>query len=146
MYGIKTESMARCDAVDVCTWAQTYGQCETGKPYFHLPSHSSYFPYFRFILVELGLIEGFPQIWRTQAFRNIRRRLLIQVSFNLHNAHCYFSHALHIYFIYWKTCIFYNSLFRTYCTRTLSFWEKCCAEYVNQVRLVKWHACKIQTR
>ena len=57
--------MARRDTVDVRTRARTYDQCETGKPYFHLPSHSSYFPYFRVILVKLGLIEGFSQIWRT---------------------------------------------------------------------------------
>ena len=65
MYGIKIGRMARLDMVDVRTRARTYGQCETGKPYFHLPSHSFCFPYYRVILVELGLIEGFPQIWRT---------------------------------------------------------------------------------
>ena len=47
------------------------------------------------------------------SFWSIRRRLLIQVSFNSHNAHCYFSYALHIYFIYCETCIFYNSLLCT---------------------------------
>ena len=79
---------------------RTYGQRETGKPYFDLPSHSSCFPYFRVILVQLELIEGFPQIWRTHIFRSIQKRLSIQVSFNSHNAHCYFSYAVHIYFVY----------------------------------------------
>ena len=65
MYNIETECTTRRDTVDVHTRARTYGQCETGKPYFHLPSHSSCFPYFRVALVELGLIESFPHIWRT---------------------------------------------------------------------------------
>ena len=77
MYGIETERTARCDTVDIRTRALTYGQCEIGKPYFHIPSHNSCFSYFGFILVELGLIEGFSQIWRTQTFQSIRRRLLI---------------------------------------------------------------------
>ena len=94
----------------------TYSRCETRKPYFHLPSQSSCSPYFRVVLVELGLIEGFSEIWRTQTFRSIQRRLLIQVSFNSHNAHCYFSHALHIYFVQQELCKFYNSLLCTYCT------------------------------
>ena len=103
--------MARREMVDVCTQVQTYGQCKTGKPHFHLLSHSSCFPYFGVILVELRLIESFPQIWRTEAFRSIRRRLLIQVSFNSHNAHCYFSHMLHIYFIYRENM----HIFQTHC-------------------------------
>ena len=52
--------MTHRDTMDVRTQARMYGQCETGKPYFHLPSHSFYFPYLGVILVELGLIEGFP--------------------------------------------------------------------------------------
>ena len=146
MYGIKTGHTARHDTLDVHTWAQTYGRCVIGKPYFHLLSHSSYFPHFRVVLVELGLIEGFPQIWRIRTFRSFRRHLSIQVSFNSHNAHCYFPmHYTSILYIE-ETCIFYNSPVCTYCTWTLSFWEKYCVEHVNQVRLVKWHACKIQTR
>ena len=95
-----TGPTAHRDTVDVRTRAWTYDRCVTGKPYFHLQSHSFYFPYFGVVLVELELIEGFPQIWRTQIFRNIRRCFSIQVSFNSHNAHCYFLHALHIYFVY----------------------------------------------
>ena len=146
MYGIETGRTAHRETMDVRIRARTYGRCETRKPYFHLPSHSSCFPYFRVILVGLGLIEGFPQIWRTRTFRSIRRHLSIQVNFNSHNAHCYFSmHYTSILYIE-KTCIFYNSPLCTYCTWTLSFWEKRCAQHVNQVRLVKWHACKIQIR
>jgi hypothetical protein len=47
------------DIVDVRSRARTYGQCVTGKPYFHQPSHSSNFLYFRVVLVALGLIDGF---------------------------------------------------------------------------------------
>ena len=65
MYGIETGCTAHRDMVDIRTRARMYGQCETGKPYFHLPSHSSCFPYLGVILVELEQIEGFPQIWRT---------------------------------------------------------------------------------
>jgi hypothetical protein len=50
---------ARRDMVDVRLRARTYGQCVIGKPYFHQSSHSSCFPYFRVVLVELGLIEDF---------------------------------------------------------------------------------------
>jgi hypothetical protein len=53
------------DTGDVRPRAQTYGQCMTRKPYFHQLSRSSCFPYVRVVLVKLGLIEGFPQIWRT---------------------------------------------------------------------------------
>jgi hypothetical protein len=44
---------ARRDMVDVQPRARTYGQCETAKPYFHQPSYSSCFPYFRVVLVGL---------------------------------------------------------------------------------------------
>jgi hypothetical protein len=47
------------DVVDVRPQVRTYGQCVVGKPYFHQLSHSSCFLYFRVVLVELGLIEGF---------------------------------------------------------------------------------------
>ena len=57
-YGIVTRCTACRDTVNVQTQAWTYGQCVVGKPYFHQLSHSSYFPYFRVVLVELGLIEG----------------------------------------------------------------------------------------
>jgi hypothetical protein len=101
--------LAHRDTVDVQSRTQMYGQYVVGKPYFHQPSHSSCFPYFRVILVEIGLIEGFPQIWRTRIFWSIQRRFSIQVSFNSHNAHCYF--LMHCTFILCieKTCIFYNS-------------------------------------
>ena len=100
MYGIMTGCTACHDTMNVRTRAWTYGQCVTGKPYFHLPSHRSCFSYFRVILVKLWLIEDFSQICRTRIFRNIQRHFSIQVSFNSHNAYCYFSHVLHIYFVY----------------------------------------------
>jgi hypothetical protein len=101
--------IARRDMVDVRPLARMYGQCVTGKPYFHQKSHSSRFPYFRVVLVELGLIEDFLQIWRTWIFQSIQRRFSIHVSFNSHNAHCYFPmHCTSILCIE-KTYIFYNS-------------------------------------
>jgi hypothetical protein len=45
--------MACRDTTDVRPQARTYGQYVVGKPYFHQPSHSLCFPYFRVILVEL---------------------------------------------------------------------------------------------
>jgi hypothetical protein len=59
---------ARHDTVDVWPKARMCGLYVIGKSYFHQPFHSSYFPYFRVVLVELGLIEGFPQIWRIRIF------------------------------------------------------------------------------
>jgi hypothetical protein len=51
---------------DVQSRDQTYGpECERGL-YFHQPSHSFCFPYSRVVLVEIELIEGFSQIWRTR--------------------------------------------------------------------------------
>ena len=146
MYGIMTRCIACHDMVDVWTRAWMYGQCVTGKPYFHQPSHSSCFCYFRVVLVELGLIKGFPQIVRTRIFRSIQRRFSIQVSFNSHNAYIYFSCTAHLFCVSRKHAYFTTLIVYTYCTWTLSFWEKRCAKHVNQVRLVKWHACKIQTR
>jgi hypothetical protein len=43
MYGLVTGRTARRDTVDVWPRAWMYGQCVTGKPYFHQPSHSSCF-------------------------------------------------------------------------------------------------------
>jgi hypothetical protein len=48
------------DTADIRSRAQMYDQCAAGKPYFDQTSHSSCFPYFRVVLVELGLIERFP--------------------------------------------------------------------------------------
>ena len=106
MYIIVTGHTVHRDTVDVHTGARTYDQCVTGKPYFHQLSHSSRFPHLRDVLVELGLIEDFSQIWRTRIFQSIQRRFSIHVSFNSHNAHCYFSmHCTSILCIE-KTCIF----------------------------------------
>jgi hypothetical protein len=67
-----------------------YSNCVARKPSFHQTSHHSCFPYFKVVLVELGLVEGFSQIWRTWIFQSFQRRLSTQVSFNSNNAHCYF--------------------------------------------------------
>jgi hypothetical protein len=48
-----TGCTARHDGVDVRPRVQMYGQCVARKPYFHQPSHSSCFPYFRVVLMEL---------------------------------------------------------------------------------------------
>jgi hypothetical protein len=133
--------MAHCDAVDGRPRAQTYGQCVEGKPYFHQPSHSFCFPYFRIVLVELGLIEGFPQIWRSfrvfgDAYRSrwvLTHIMLIAI----------FPCTAHLVCVSRKNAYFTTLTVYTYCIWTMSFWEKHCAEHVNQVRLVKWHACKI---
>jgi hypothetical protein len=65
------------NTADVHARARTYGHCVAEKPYFHQTSHSSCFPYFIAVLMELGIIEGFPQIWRTQMFRSFQRHLSI---------------------------------------------------------------------
>jgi hypothetical protein len=136
-------------SVDVRTYAPEPGRTLTvwqGNPIFTNMSHSSYFPWFRVVLVELGLIEGFPQIWKTRTFWSLRRRVSIQVSFNSHNAYCYFPCTAHLFCVPSKHEYFTTLTVCTYCTWTLSFWEKRCVEPVNQVRLVKRHACNIQTR
>jgi hypothetical protein len=132
---------------DVWPQAWTYSQCGTRKPYFHQLFHSSCFPYFRVVLVELRLIEDFSQIWRTRIFWSIQWHFSIQVSFNSHNAHCYFPCIAHLFCASRKHAYFTTLTVYTYCTWTLSFWEiRCTEHHVNQVRLVKWHAYKIQTR
>jgi hypothetical protein len=107
---------ARRDAEDVRPRARKYDQCVAGKPYFHQPSHSSCFPYFRVVLVELGLIEGFSHIWKTQIFWSFRRRLSIQVSFNSHDAHYYFPCAAHLFCVSRKHVYFTILIVYTYCT------------------------------
>ena len=47
------------------------------------------FSYSRVALVEIGLMEGFPQILRTLKLWNTWKCYSIQVSFNSHNARCY---------------------------------------------------------
>jgi hypothetical protein len=103
------------DTADVRPRARTYDQCAAGKPYFHQTSYSSCFPYFRVVLVELRLIEGFPQIWSTQIFQSFRRRLSIQVSFNSHNAHCYFPYIACLFCIPSKHAYFTTLTVYTYC-------------------------------
>jgi hypothetical protein len=85
-----------------------------GNP-FHQTSHSSYFPYFIVVLVELGLIEGFSQIWRTRIFRIFRRHLLIKVSFNSYNTHCYFSCTACLFCLPNKHAYFTTLTVYTYC-------------------------------
>ena len=60
---------------------------------------------YRVVLVELELIEGFPKIWGTQIIWNTWRRYTTHVSFNLHNAHYYFSCTGRLFCVQ-KTCIF----------------------------------------
>jgi hypothetical protein len=71
---------ARCTAcrntADVRTRAESTVSVWQENPILPM-SHSSSFPYFIVVLVELGLIEGFSQIWRTQIFRSFRRHLSI---------------------------------------------------------------------
>jgi hypothetical protein len=106
---------ARCtacrDTADIRSWARTYGHYVPGKPYFHQTSHSSCFPWFRVFLVELGLIKGFSQIWRTQIFQSFRRRLSTKVSFNSHNAHCYFLCTACLFYVSIKLAYFKLSQF-----------------------------------
>jgi hypothetical protein len=65
-YGLETERTLRSITVDIQPRARTYGpECDR-ELYFHQQSHSSCFPYSRVVLVEIGLIEGFSHIWRTQ--------------------------------------------------------------------------------
>jgi hypothetical protein len=64
-YGLETGRMVQSIIVDKRLRARTYGpECDRGL-YFHQQSHRSYFPDSRVVLVEIGIIEGFPQIWRT---------------------------------------------------------------------------------
>ena len=101
--------------VDVWSQDRMYGsKCHSGRMVlsvrvdfiFTKPSHSSCFPYYRVILVEIRLIKGFLQIWRTWIVQNSQRHYLTQVSFNSHNACCYFSmHCTTILYTK-KTCIF----------------------------------------
>jgi hypothetical protein len=113
--------MACCYMADLRTQARTYGHYVAGKPYFHQTSHSSCFPYFIVVLVELGLIESFSQIWRTQIFWSFQRHLLIQVSFNSHNAHCYFSCIACLFCVPSKHAYFTTLTIYTYCTQLCHF-------------------------
>jgi hypothetical protein len=74
-------------------------QSMTGDFIFMKPSHSSCFPYSRVFLVEIRLIEGFPQIWRTQIVRNSQRHYSTQLSFNSHNARCYFPCTARLFYV-----------------------------------------------
>jgi hypothetical protein len=91
-------------------------QSVTGDFIFTKPTHNSCFPYSRVILVGMGLIEGFPQIWRTWIVRNSRGHYSTQVSFNSHNAHCYFFMHCTTILCTKKTCIFATLTVYTCCT------------------------------
>jgi hypothetical protein len=145
-YGVETGCTGCCCTVDVRTRARTYGHCLAGKPYFRQKSDSLWSPWFRAVIVGIGLIEGFSQIWRTRTIWSFQRHVSTQVSFNSHNAHCYFPCTVRLFCVPRTHGYFTTLTACTYSTWTLSFWEKRCAESVNQVRLVKRHACKIQTR
>ena len=96
-YGVKIGCTAQSVTADVQPRVQTYGQSVTGEHHFYQPSHSSYFPCSRVVLVEVGLIEGFPQIWRPWITWITQRRYSTQVSFNSHNAQCYFPCISHLF-------------------------------------------------
>jgi hypothetical protein len=53
MNSIMNKRTARRDAVDVWPRARTYSQCVTGDFILTNRLHSSCFPYFRVVLVEL---------------------------------------------------------------------------------------------
>ena len=56
----ENEALPKILEADVRPRTWTYGpECDRGL-YFHQLSHSSNFPYSRVVLVEIGLIEGFP--------------------------------------------------------------------------------------
>jgi hypothetical protein len=132
-----------CDVVDIRPQARTYGQCVTGKPNFYQPSHSSCFPYFRVVLVELGLIKVFHRFGEPGffgVFRDAYRSKWVLTHIMLI---AIFPCTIHLFYVSRKHAYFTTLTDYTYCTWTLSFWEKRCAKHINQVRLVKWHAFKI---
>jgi hypothetical protein len=80
-YSLKIRHTIRSIIVDVQPQGQTYGpECDKGL-YFHRLSYTSCFPYSRVVLVEIRLIEDFPQIWRTRIIWNSRRYVMTQLSF-----------------------------------------------------------------
>ena len=60
-----------------------------------------------------------------------------QVSFNSYNASLLFFHELHNYFVYQENMHICNSYNLCLLHMNFSILRKCCAEYVNKVRLVK---------
>jgi hypothetical protein len=107
----------------------------TGDFIFTKPSHNSYFSYSKVVLV-IELIESFPQIWRTQIVWNSRKHYSTQVNFNLHMLDVTF-HALHANFMCQENMQIYNSHSLYLLHMNSNILRKCCAEYINKVRLVK---------
>jgi hypothetical protein len=104
--------------------------------YFHQPSYNSYFSYPRVVWIEIGLIEGFSQIWKIRIIWNSQRRVIIQVSFNSHNAQYYFSCTTQLFCVTRKYTYLQLSQF-ILAHMNSSILRKHCAEYVNKVGLVK---------
>ena len=97
---------ARRDMMDVRPRARTYGQCVTGKPYFHQPSHNSCFL----------IIESYFDRNRTddRSFHSIRGYGALSYMEELYGPGEYKLKwmlvvafpALHVYFIYIKRAYF----------------------------------------
>jgi hypothetical protein len=68
-----------------------------GNPMFAKYSIAPVFLDLGAVIVGIGLIEGFSQIWRTRIIWSFQRHVLTQVSFNSHNAHCYFPCTAHLF-------------------------------------------------
>jgi hypothetical protein len=58
-YGLEIGRTARSVIVDVRPRAWMYSQSVIGELHFYQPSHNSYFPCFRVVLIKIGLIERF---------------------------------------------------------------------------------------
>jgi hypothetical protein len=115
-YCLETERTARSVIADVWSRAWTYDQIVIGELHFYQPSHSSCFPCSKVVLVEVGLIEGFPHIWRIRISWTTQRHYSTQVSFNSHNARCYFSMHCTSILCTKKTCIFATLIVYTWHT------------------------------
>jgi hypothetical protein len=95
--GSRRSSHKECSLHSVRPRARTYIQSVIRELHFYQLSHISYFSFSRVVLIEVGLIEGFPQIWKTWISWITQRHYSTQVSFNSHNAQCYFLCTVHLF-------------------------------------------------
>ena len=94
-------------SLDVRPLAHTYCQSVTGKPYFHQPSHSSYFFVIELCLVKIELMICLFSVFEViEPYGNYMKKLYGPNEYKLTWMLVVTFPALHIYFIYIKHAYF----------------------------------------
>jgi hypothetical protein len=98
-YDVETGRTACHCTADVRTRYRTYDHCVARKSYFCQMFHNSCFPWFRTVIVGIGLIEGFYRFGEPEPFGVFRDTYWPRWVLT-HIMRIVIFHALDVYFVY----------------------------------------------